>query len=87
MKLTPWTVWALLVSATVAGWLTVEQGEDARLGATLVVLVAAFKINLVVSHFMELGWRPPPFRLLTSIWVIAATTIILGGYWSRAGGQ
>lgn len=85
MKLTPLAVWALLVGVTVAGWLAVEKGGDARLGATVVILVAAFKVNLVISHFMELGWRPPPFRLLTSIWVIGATAIILGGYWSRAG--
>jgi protein-S-isoprenylcysteine O-methyltransferase Ste14 len=75
-------VWLLLILATLASWLATESAQAAQLGATAVVLIAAFKINMVVSHFMELGWQPRPFRIIISGWILLVSTIIITGYWA-----
>jgi hypothetical protein len=82
IHLRPTTVWLLLVSATIASWLLTEDTDAIRVGATAVVLIAAFKINMVVSRFMELAWQPRPWRIVISVWLTLVTTIIIGGYWA-----
>jgi cytochrome c oxidase subunit IV len=74
-------IWAILVIATLLSWFLKGDAVSARLGATAVILIAAFKINLVVGHFMELQWQPRPFRIVVSVW-LAVVTIIIGGYWA-----
>jgi heme/copper-type cytochrome/quinol oxidase subunit 4 len=75
-------VWLLLVLATLASWLVTESAQAARLGATAVVLIAAFKINMVAAHFMELGWQPKPYRIIVSGWILFVTLIVITGYWA-----
>jgi Prokaryotic Cytochrome C oxidase subunit IV len=75
-------VWLLLIVATLASFLITEDTNAVKLGATAVILIAAFKINMVAAHFMELGWQPTPYRLVISGWIIVVTTIIIGGYWA-----
>jgi Prokaryotic Cytochrome C oxidase subunit IV len=75
-------VWLLLIVATLASFLVTEDTNAVKLGATAVILIAAFKINMVAAHFMELGWHPHPYRLVISGWIIVVTTIIIGGYWA-----
>jgi Prokaryotic Cytochrome C oxidase subunit IV len=78
----PFHIWLLLVAATCISWLLTEDIQTVRLGSTAVILIAAFKINMVISHFMELQWRPAPFRLLLSVWLALVSSIIIGGYWA-----
>jgi hypothetical protein len=73
-------VWAILVIATLLSWFLKGDAVSARIGATAVILIAAFKINLVIGHFMELKWQPAPFRIVVSVWLALVTTIIIGGY-------
>jgi hypothetical protein len=75
-------VWLLLIVATLASWLVTENAQAAKFGATAVILIAAFKINMVASHFMELGWQPRPFRIIISGWILLVSTIIITGYWA-----
>jgi Prokaryotic Cytochrome C oxidase subunit IV len=75
-------VWLLLVIATLASWLLTENAQAAKFGATAVILIAAFKINMVAAYFMELGWQPRPFRIIISGWIMLVTSIIIGGYWA-----
>jgi Prokaryotic Cytochrome C oxidase subunit IV len=82
MKLRAWHVWLLLIAATLFSWLLAEDASAAKWEATAVILVAAFKINMVVAHFMELKWRPRPVRLVVSGWLALVTTFIIGGYWA-----
>jgi heme/copper-type cytochrome/quinol oxidase subunit 4 len=82
MHLKPLQVWISLVAATLISWVVTEDTIAVKFGATAVVLIAAFKINLVVSHFMELKWQPRPFRIVISGWLTLVTTIIIGGYWA-----
>lgn len=75
-------VWALLIVATLVSWLVTEDTAAQKLGATAVILIAAFKINMVVANFMELEWRPRPFRIIITGWLALVTTTIIGGYWA-----
>jgi heme/copper-type cytochrome/quinol oxidase subunit 4 len=75
-------VWALLVAATLLSWFLKSEVVSAKVGATAVILIAAFKISLVVSHFMELKWQPRPFRFILTGWLALVTIIIIGGYWA-----
>jgi heme/copper-type cytochrome/quinol oxidase subunit 4 len=75
-------IWLMLVLATLASWFVTEDTQAARLGATAVILIAAFKINMVAAHFMELGWQPRPYRQVITGWILLVTLIIIGGYWA-----
>jgi Prokaryotic Cytochrome C oxidase subunit IV len=72
-------VWAILVAATLTSWWLAEGHCTATAGSVAVILIAAFKINLVVAHFMDLGWQPAPFRIIVSAWIALATAILIGG--------
>jgi hypothetical protein len=76
----PIYIWAVLVVATLVSWFLTEDTHYAKFGSVAVILIAAVKINLVVSHFMELKWQPRPFRIIISSWLGLVTTIIIGGY-------
>jgi hypothetical protein len=82
MHLRAFHVWAILVAASLLSWFLKGDAVSARVGATAVILIAAFKINLVVSHFMELKWQPRPFRFIVTGWLALVTLIIIGGYWA-----
>jgi hypothetical protein len=75
-------VWLLLVLATLTSWLVTENAQAVRYGATAVILIAAFKVNMVTAYFMELGWQFKPFRIIISGWITLVTIIIIGGYWA-----
>ncbi len=76
--------WIVLVVVTLASWFLTEETNAAHIGATLVVLIAGVKATLVISRFMEVGWRPAPLRLILTVWTIAVVVLILGGYWATA---
>mgnify|MGYP000980433572 CR=1 FL=1 len=75
------TVWMILAGATVASWALTEELSLAHLGTTVVLLIAAFKVNLLIGNFMELRWVHQPWRTVISIWLAVVVTLILGGYW------
>lgn len=75
-------VWAVLALATLAGFILAEGAVGARIAATAAILLAAFKINLVVEQYMDLRWSHRPLRLLMALWLAAVTTILLIGYWA-----
>lgn len=71
----------LLVSATLAAIALEGGAADGRLATTLIILIASFKIRLVIAHFMEVGWSVRPWRRLLEAWLLAVTTMILAAYW------
>ncbi len=82
MRARPIHVWVLLIIASLFSWFVTEDINAAKWGATAVILIGAFKINLVIAHFMELKWQPRPFRIILSGWLALVSTIIIGGYWA-----
>ena len=78
-------VWAVLMLATgLSWWLGTHQGSGAASGggsATIVMmLVAFFKVRLVIMHFMEVRDAPLPLRLACEGWVIVTCSAVLGFY-------
>lgn len=74
-------IWLLLMVATCATtWWLSKDGVSAQFGTIAIVLIAAFKIRLVLMHFMELRHAPTPWRLIFEAWVLIATAAILGFY-------
>ncbi|HSV71937.1 MAG TPA: cytochrome C oxidase subunit IV family protein [Methylibium sp.] len=75
-------VWALLVGATLtAWWLADGHGLPARLATTAALLIAAFKVRLVLLHFMELRHAPLRWRAVFEAWLVICSGVILAGYW------
>jgi hypothetical protein len=81
LRLPATRVWLVLIAAAVLSWTVSENSTAVKLGTSSVVLIAALKVRLIVIHFMELHWRPRPWRILFELWTWGITAIILGGYW------
>ena len=45
-----------------------------------IVLIAAIKIRFVIGHFMEVRTAPLPLRMVTDVWLLTVTGMILGVY-------
>jgi hypothetical protein len=78
-------VWVVLMLATgVSWWLGTQpesSGASASRQATLVMMVVAFfKVRLVIMHFMEVREAPLPLQLLCEGWVIITCSAMLGLY-------
>ena len=74
-------VWLILIAAAVSSWVVSEHSNAVKVATSAVVLIAALKVRLIAMHFMELRWRPRPWRILFELWIVGVMAIILGGYW------
>jgi len=77
--------WLALMAATLASFAAAEAVGAARLATSAVMLIASFKVRLVVMHFMEASWAAGPWRWALEAWIAAVTLLILGGYWLTPG--
>ena len=75
-------VWATLVAATLAGFVTVESHAGARIAGTLAVVLAALKIHLVFDQYMDLRWHHRPLRPLLAGWLAVVSTTLLAAVWA-----
>ena len=74
-------VWIVLMVATcVSTWMLSKDAFAPTVAAVGVLLIAAFKIRLVMLHFMELRDAPIPVRLAFEAWIVVATGVVLGFY-------
>jgi hypothetical protein len=77
-------VWAVLMLATgLSWWLGTHPGGAATGGASatiVLLLVAFFKVRLVMMHFMEVRGAPLPLRVACEGWVIVTCGAVLGCY-------
>ncbi|MES2681954.1 MAG: cytochrome C oxidase subunit IV family protein [Pseudomonadota bacterium] len=74
-------VWAVLMAATIVStWGFSQHGVPARLGTVGVFLLAAFKVRLVLLHFMALRHAPLLPRLAFEAWLLVVTAVILVAY-------
>ena len=81
LRLPATRAWLALVAVTLASFALAEGAASPKFAATVVMIIAAFKVRLVIVHFMELRWRPLPWRVLFECWTAAITLVIVGGYW------
>jgi heme/copper-type cytochrome/quinol oxidase subunit 4 len=74
-------VWAALIVATCTStWWVTQGGFGASAATASIVLIAAFKVRLVMLHFMELRNAPLAWRCVYEGWLLVATASILGIY-------
>ena len=75
-------VWLFLAALTGATWLLGDGYNPERLDLFKVVticllILAFFKIRLVIIHFMEIGSAPMPLRLIFDAWVILVCVLLI----------
>jgi heme/copper-type cytochrome/quinol oxidase subunit 4 len=74
-------VWAVLMVATCTStWWLSHDGVNARVGTAAILLIAAFKVRLVMLHFMELRNAPLWWRFVYETWLLVCTAVILAIY-------
>lgn len=74
-------IWLLLMTATVATtWWLAKDVIAPRVGTVAIIAIAAYKVRLVLLHFMELRHAPLPLRLVFEAWVLLVTAGVVGLY-------
>ena len=59
---------------------TIEQ-EAVQLTTTGLLVLAFFKVRLVIMHFMEVATAPLVLRLIFEAWLLIVCCVLLGIYW------
>lgn len=75
-------VWAVLMVASLIGFALADGFAPPRVAASLAIVIAAFKVRLVITQYMEVRREHQPLCLLLTLWLAAVTVILLAGYWS-----
>lgn len=72
-------VWAVLVVASIiTTWMLSKDAFTPQVAAVGSIGIAAFKIRLVLIHFMDLKEAPWPLRMVFEAWTAVVTLGILG---------
>lgn len=71
--------WGILVLLTVGSLMVVESGLVGVVSSAVVIGVAAVKARLIMRHFMELESLPRTWQLSYTMWIVAASAVILIG--------
>jgi len=79
-------VWLLLMAATVIStWGVSAKSVPAHIAVITTFLIAAFKIRLVILHFMDLRDAPLPWRAYFEGWILVVTAALLSLYLTTPG--
>ena len=74
-------VWLLLVSATVAtAWALPAEVFDARFATVATMVIASFKVRLIMLDFMELRHAAWPVRSVLEGWALGTPGMISAWY-------
>ena len=69
--------WLFLVTATLcSGWLAEHHGLAGCWTASAVIFVAAIKIHVVMTYFMELDQAPRRWRMAFGTWTVLFPSLI-----------
>ena len=74
-------VWAALMLATCATtWLLSTNSVTPGVATVAIMLIAAFKVRLVIRHFMEVRRAPLSLQFVCDGWLLAVTVLIVTVY-------
>jgi hypothetical protein len=74
-------VWAGLMLATCATtWLLSTNSVTPEVATVAIMLIAAFKVRLVIRHFMEVRRAPLALQFVCDGWLLAVTVLIVTVY-------
>lgn len=74
-------VWSILILFTIGSCAIAEFLPRRELAVALIMFVAAFKIRLILRHFMELRHGPLELRIFFDVWTAGCAAMIFGVYW------
>lgn len=78
-------VWATLMVATLGSYCLAEYLGQPSIAVAAIILVAAFKVRLILRHFMELKAGPLTWRLFFDAWIGVCAALIIGLYFYAPG--
>ncbi|WP_190766650.1 cytochrome C oxidase subunit IV family protein [Spongiibacter pelagi] len=75
-------VWLILMSATAVAWImsTLPSFDEVVGNSSMILLIAFFKVRLVVVHFMEAGHAPAALRWACETVIVLACVLVLTFY-------
>ncbi len=77
-----WTVWAVLVGVTLAGWVLADSTDRGKAIVVLIVLLGIGKCWLIVRYYMETRHAPRWLQVLTNGWIaVLWLTLLLIFLW------
>lgn len=84
------SIWLILALATLAAWLIGHGPREIAAvpryaQVTAIVLIACFKVRLVMREFMEVRFAPLLFRCSLDGWLAAVLCAVLGFYYASTG--
>jgi len=89
----PSAVWLVLMLATGLSWWLGNahglgsDGGNIQRASVIVLVVAFFKVRLVIRHFMEVRTAPLPLRLVMDGWIFTVSSLVIGLYlWGGSAG-
>jgi predicted alpha/beta hydrolase family esterase len=77
----PTITWLVLVAATLGSFATAELLSQRAVAVAIILLVAAFKVRLILHRFMDLRSAPFSWRATFDVWTAACTAMIVGLTW------
>lgn len=75
-------IWTALLVASLAGFALCEGLAPGRIAAILAIVLAAAKIHLIITQYMDLNWAHQPLRGLLAAWLAVVTLTLLASIWS-----
>jgi hypothetical protein len=73
-------VWAALMLATWASTWLLSKNSVTPEATVAILLIAAFKVRLVMRYFMEVRRAPLALRFICDGWLLAVTALIMTVY-------
>jgi heme/copper-type cytochrome/quinol oxidase subunit 4 len=76
----PLRVWLLLVGLTLLSLLVAEELGLRTASIVVIFLIAAFKAELIIEHFMEARLAERHWLIMYLIWVLTVTFVLTIGH-------
>lgn len=77
-------VWLIVSAATALSWWLGTGDSSAPMAnaqnatALAIIVIAFFKVWLVIRYFMEVRDAPLPLRLITNVWTVVVCAAVMG---------
>ncbi|MCV7410631.1 cytochrome C oxidase subunit IV family protein [Mycobacterium florentinum] len=73
------SVWLGLVLLSGVSFAVIEGGLVTAIASAVVVLIAGLKVRLIMVYFMELKSVPRNWQVMYTVWIIAASALLMIG--------
>lgn len=77
--------WLMLLAISAISFLAAELVSDRRLAIVAIMAIAAIKIGIILSRFMEVSQAPLAIRRYLQLWTIGVAVIVIVMWQMSAG--